>query len=277
MKDLRIEFKIEDVKFVVTSITNHVITAAYPKHCHGKDSYEVHYIPFGYGSAIVDGVTYPLEPNSLFITGPGVFHEQIPNAQEPMCEYGINFDVFYKKERIKKNSAIHTFLSNTAWYGKDNQNIIIIFKQIFDEMSNRYTGYTDNLEALCKMLIILMIRNYEKTARSFQMMPEFSLNTARNLTIEKAFLYDYNALTLDSLSERIGLSNRQTERLLKEQYGKTFSQKRTEARMSKALMLLEEKKPITEIADILGYSSCEHFSNAFKSFFGKSTRNYRKG
>ena len=194
-----------------------------------------------------------------------------------MSEYGINFDVFFKSEKVKKSSAVHTFLSNTFWFGQDNQNLIIIFKQIFEELSNRFTGYTYNLEALCKMLLILIIRNYEDSPRSFSILPEFSLNTARNLIIENAFLYDYSSITLDLLSERIGLSKRQTERLLKDQYGKTFLQKRTEARMSAAIILLEAKKPIREIAEILGYSSCEHFSNSFKQFYGSSPKNYAKG
>lgn len=142
MKDLCIEFKIDDVKFVVTSISNKLITSTYPKHCHSKNSYEIHYIPSGYGSVIVDDISYEIGPNTLYTTGPGVFHEQIPNQDEPMSEYGINFDVFFKSEKVKKSSAVHTFLSNTFWLGQDNQNLIIIFKQIFEELSNRFTGYT---------------------------------------------------------------------------------------------------------------------------------------
>lgn len=173
MKDLCIEFKIDDVKFVVTSISNKLITSTYPKHCHSKNSYEIHYIPSGYGSVIVDDISYEIGPNTLYTTGPGVFHEQIPNQDEPMSEYGINFDVFFKSEKVKKSSAVHTFLSNTFWFGQDNQNLIIIFKQIFEELSNRFTGYTYNLEALCKMLLILIIRNYEDSSRSFSILPEF--------------------------------------------------------------------------------------------------------
>jgi AraC-like DNA-binding protein len=123
-------------------------------------------------------------------------------------------------------------------------------------------------------LIILIIRNYEKASRSLNILPEFSLDVARNLTVEEAFLYEYKTITMDALSERIGLSKRQTERLLKEQYGKTFLQKRTQARMSAALILLEAGKTITQVAEIVGYSSCEHFTNAFKQFYGKSPRNY---
>lgn len=274
MKNLYIEFKIDDVKFVVTNITNQIITTTYPEHCHGKNSYEIHYIPFGYGTVIINNISYDISPNTLYITGPNVMHEQIPNPCEPMSEYGINFDVFFKKENIKKNNAINTFLYNDFWLGQDRQDLNFIFKQIFDELTNRFTGYTYNLEALCKMLVILIIRNYEKKSHSFNILPKFSPDAARNLTIEEAFLYEYKTLTMEALSERLGLSIRQTERLLKEQYGKTFLQKRTQARMSAALTLFESHKTVSQVAELVGYSSCEHFTNAFKKFYGKSPRNY---
>jgi AraC-like DNA-binding protein len=274
MKDLEISFKIDDVSFAVTNISNKLITSAYPRHCHGKNSYEVHYIPIGYGTVIVDNVPYSISPNTLYITGPNVMHEQISDQQEPMSEYGINFDVVCRNENAGKGGKIGLFLANDFWFGQDSQNMAVVFRQIFDELTNRYTGYVSSLEALCKMLIILIVRNYEKASRSFSIVPGFSLNTARNLTVEEAFLYEYKTITMDSLSEKIGLSRRQIERLLKEQYGKTFLQKRTEARMSAALILLESKKTVSQVAELVGYSSCEHFTHAFKQFYGKSPRDY---
>ena len=102
MMDLYISFTIDAVEFVVTNISNQIITSVYPKHCHGKNSYEIHYIPFGYGTVIIDEQSYAISPNTLYITGPNIMHEQLPDRQEPMCEYGINFDVYFKNEKIKK-------------------------------------------------------------------------------------------------------------------------------------------------------------------------------
>jgi AraC-like DNA-binding protein len=89
-------------------------------------------------------------------------------------------------------------------------------------------------------------------------------------------LYEYNTLTLEILSSRLGLSRRQTERLLKDQYGKTFQQKRTEARMSAATVLLRSSsQSISDISDQLGYSSVEHFSNAFRKYWDMGPRDFR--
>ena len=97
------------------------------------------------------------------------------------------------------------------------------------------------------------------------------------LTIEEAFLYDYKDLTLSALAARVNLGPRQTERLLNKHYNMTFSQKKAEARMSAALLLLRgTQKSIGEISEELGFSSPEHFSNAFKKYFHKTPAAYRK-
>ena len=47
--------------------------------------------------------------------------------------------------------------------------------------------------------------------------------------------------------------------------------------MSAAVILLSDPaKSITAVAEDLGYSSIEHFSSAFKSYYHVSPRQYRK-
>ena len=95
--------------------------------------------------------------------------------------------------------------------------------------------------------------------------------------IEEYFLYEYQDLTLEKLSSRLGLSHRQTERLLQKHYGMTFLQKKFEAKMSAALILLQDpSNSITEISVQLGYSSVEHFSAAFRKYYGISASEWRK-
>ena len=76
----------------------------------------------------------------------------------------------------------------------------------------------------------------------------------------------------------MNLSERQTQRLLQQNFGKTFSQKLTDARMAAAAQLLEGTDlSVTQIAERSGYSSIEHFSTAFRRRMGCSPREYRKG
>ena len=51
------------------------------------------------------------------------------------------------------------------------------------------------------------------------------------MIIEKMFLYEKD-FTLSQLSSNLGLCERQTQRLLKKYYGKTFTQKKKETKNS---------------------------------------------
>lgn len=97
------------------------------------------------------------------------------------------------------------------------------------------------------------------------------------LKIEEAFLYQFRTLTLAGLARGVGLSERQLQRLLRERYDQTFTQKRTEARMRAAnLLLAEGRLPITRIAGEVGYSGPEHFCAEYKKYMGMTAREYRR-
>ena len=76
---------------------------------------------------------------------------------------------------------------------------------------------------------MLAVRNYESGGSKLPFSPlaEKSPLPEQNYSlIEESFLYGYRDLTLEELSSHLGLSPRQTERLLRSQYGKTFRQKK---------------------------------------------------
>lgn len=97
------------------------------------------------------------------------------------------------------------------------------------------------------------------------------------LKIEEAFLYRYAMITLPVLAQEVGLSARQLQRGLTGHYGATFSEKRREARMRAALLLLGAGKlPVARIAEETGYSCTEHFCAEFKRYYGMTAGAYRR-
>lgn len=266
--------------FHVSNIVLEQFTRSIPKHSHSKNSYEIHYIPYGYGKASINGSDYEVTPNTLFITGPFVEHAQIPNKEEPMCEYCIYLKIgrsSLPSESPSEKSLITLFRQTDFWFGQDTQDIHTLMKQLFAELERRHTGYSILAESLLKQLIIKLIRNYENKTEASTGQTGPNLIDNKYLIIEECFLYEYRTLTLEKLSARLGLGIRQTERLLKDHYGKTFLQKKTEARMSAASILLQNSDiSITQIAEDTGYSCVEHFSAAFKRYYGQSASSYRK-
>ena len=182
-----------------------------------------------------------------------------------------------KKKRKDSQSIIAIFEENEFWFGEDQQNIHVVMQQIFRELETEYTGYIINVQTLLQQLVIMIVRNYENNKASTNHFERSNPGDNTYFIIESNFLYEYQSITLDKLARRLGLSNRQTERLLQKYYGKTFLKLKTEAKMSVAIILLrDQNKNITSISNDLGYSSVEHFSNAFKRYYHMSASAYRR-
>lgn len=252
---------------------------SFPVHSHSKNSWEIHYIPYGKGIITLSDMPYQVEPGSFFITGPHTEHSQFPSPESPMGEYCIylKFDSRSRPLIQKENPRfLNHFFQTDCFLGTDKQNLHPLMQSIFQELEQQNIGYHTVLEALLTQLLVFSVRNME-LCENAEPSTESTISDRNYLIIEEYFLYEYHDLSLEQLSRRLGLSHRQTERLLQKHYGKTFLLKKYEAKMSAALILLKENsKNITEISVLLGYSSVEHFSAAFKKYYGLSPRQWIK-
>lgn len=275
--DMDIHFTIDSVPIHALNIVFERFTRPIPSHSHGNGCYEIHYIPFGYGKLKADGRKYDIAPDTLYVTGPHVEHAQTPIQPNPMQEYCVYIKIRDTLRNKKDSPIMNAFLSTPFWIGKDTQGIHALMRQLFSELEQRYVGYQNQVAFLLSQLLIYMVRNYEQCPISQTAFDRNNLTDSKSIIIEEYFLYEYQSLSLNVLADRLKLSPRQTQRLLMEQYQKSFQQKKTEARMSAAAVLLSDAdKNITAIAEELGYSSAEHFSSAFKKYYMASPREYRK-
>lgn len=277
-RNLKISYEIDGVIFTVLSIGKDTFHSPIPRHSHSKNSYELHYISSGTGTLIADSVKYELSPNDFFMTGPGIEHEQISNPLDPMTEYGIYLQISNEK-RLAKRSPINLFINNKFWFGNIDLKCYEIMKSILEELENQPYGYEQMLPPLLKQLTIMIIREYNRGKKNnkAQIEKNISPQDLLYLNIEEEFLYNYKDISLDILSENLNIGARQIERILKNHYGKTFTQMKTDARMSAAgLLLTETGDSIQNIAEKLGYSSSEHFTNAFKGYYKITPSKYRK-
>jgi len=278
--NINISFSLDQMNFRLMNIVNCHFKKSIPTHSHGSNSYEIHYIYSGYGKVKINEVFYDLKPGTLYITGPLIGHAQIPCSEDPMCEYCVYLEVTREKGKRKKSieeTISDLFVSNPFWLGADKQNILSIMQQLFCEIEHQLFGYEESIISLLRQLIISIVRNYMEITSISRNYTHLTFTDNKPLVIEEYFLYEYNNLSLEDLSSRLNLSPRQTERYLKEHYGKTFIQKKTESKMATAALLLSDSSmSITNVSDDLGYSSIEHFSTAFKRYYGYSPSEYRK-
>lgn len=277
-RDLKLTFSIGDTFFDVLSLSHEKIIKPYPRHAHSKNSYELHFVPEGKGTLVINETKYDINPGTLFMTGPEIPHEQVSCREDPMTEYAIYLQT---AKDFSSDQILNTFLKCSFWFGKARPSLYTQMEELFKELQQRQPGYDLMIKSILQQIILNIARHY-LGAKGYAPQNKLSLqqnliNEKAYLIIEEAFLYDYKTITLEKLANRVSLSLRQTERLLQKHYNQSFIQKRTEARMSAASQLLTETDlNILAISEDLGYASPEHFTNAFKKYYGMSPTTFRK-
>ena len=234
--NLDIQFILDNVHFQILNIAFEKFENAVPTHSHGARSYEIHYVPIGYGTAEIEGTDYEISPETLFVTGPYIAHQQTPRTDNPMGEYCIYLTCFSDRETESAaginrlsggagpGSVGQVFLNTHFWFGKDTQNLNILMRQLFFELEHRLPGYLEQTHALMVQLIVSIVRNYRKPAGVTNDITTCSLGDIKAFLIDSYFLYEYKSLSLTDLAQRLSISPRQIERFLNEYYGKTFQQ-----------------------------------------------------
>lgn len=223
-----LQFEWDNFDFTLQHFGKGVFTKNMAGHSHSKNSYELHYITNGEGTLTTDNQSYSLHKGVFFVTGPNVYHQQSTNLENPLTEVYIYIQASGKKTN---NALASTFLS-THFFLQEDYPFGDLFERLLHEEFEKKWGYQNNISALMQLLMTEITRAYwpDHIALTEN---NSNQNDKRFILIENAFIYNPEDLTLRSLSELIGLCERQTQRLLQKYYGKSFKEKKADAIMSK--------------------------------------------
>lgn len=254
------------------SIMYGVFQEDFPGHSHARNNYELHYVTEGLGKLITYEKNYKLQKNILYITGPGKYHMQKTSHDNNMKEFCLYFEL----ESPADDLFFNIFRDRNFWIGRCSKNIKKLFLQIY-ELNQKDSLYHDlQINYLLCLLILELTKIYEPQvlnlkSQNYEYLSEDALN------IDWIFLSAYSNLTLQSLADSLGLSTRQTQRILMTNYGQTFQQKKNEARLEHAKILLSDKTlTIQQIAEACGFYGGAAFCNFFKKYTGITPTDYRK-
>jgi AraC-like DNA-binding protein len=246
------------------------------RHCHS--SYELHFIPYGYGKVVLDDAIYDIKPGTFYLTGPSIYHLQISDIKDPMVEYCLNFNIIKGKNKdisISKSEldSITNIISNVKfWFGHDLYGTIAIFEKIFDELDKKMVGYNLTIASYITQIIVNTARSYAGSHPVAYELPVKTLDSKRE-NIIGMFLEEKcgENLQLSDVADLLCTSVRQTERIFNQIYGKGFKQVLNAIRIEKATQLIIDTSiPIELISQKVGYSSSSYFGRIFKDHTGKT-------
>ena len=244
-------------------------------HAHGD--YEYHFVMEGTSKIKVDGVVSDLTENQAVIIAPDTFHKFI-------CE-DDNAKILSITFSIKKSSRGASYF-NVIDNALIKKGYILLphSKQVADLLygfiSTIYSKNALSFEEMRAYLTIIFVKIFSFISSDFSSdenpysAKDYDLRT---YAIDEFFNLHYmENLSIKKLAKILNLSEKQTERTVKQIYGVTFKQKLTEKRINVAKdLLFETENSINKIAELVGYSSYNGFYSAFVKVVGFSPEQWK--
>lgn len=234
-----------------------------------KHSYwELTYVDKGELLTTIDGVSYHLKQGDLIFYAPMQFHTQSTFEKISSSYLTINF---------KMNFNHADLLCNKIFSLKRDSYFIVT--RLIEELSNDNLYSNDLSLCYLKQLIIQMLRldnSYFHSKPTTHMQ-----QTYENELLNDILLYIdnniYEKISVSTLCEHFCISTSMLHSLFRKNMNNTAKNYINELKLSKSKELIRNSThTLSEISEMLGFSSIHYFSKKFKSYFNISPTEYSK-
>ena len=234
-----------------------------------KHSYwELTYVDKGELLTTIDGVSYHLKQGDLIFYAPMQFHTQSTFEKISSSYLTINF---------KMNFNHADLLCNKIFSLKRDSYFIVT--RLIEELSNDNLYSNDLSLCYLKELIIQMLRLDNS---HFHSKPTTNMQqTYENELLNDILLYIdnniYEKISVSTLCEHFCISASMLHSLFRKNMNNTAKNYINELKLSKSKELIRNSThTLSEISEMLGFSSIHYFSKKFKSYFNISPTEYSK-
>lgn len=281
--DLDYRLRIGNLEILILYIHFQYSDPSWVERNHSHSSYELHYIPSGRGILGSGGKEYEIVPGTVYLTGPGVYHEQKTDPANPMMEYCINFEIRMSRRdggsaaAYEEEQLARWLLSTKFWFGKDLFNSGYLFEQIYRELEEKRIGYYISSRNYIFQILLNMIRSFMGPLRANYPIPIKTLYENRIQILDHHLYYAYqDNVSVSEIAREMGVSCRQFQRICKEHFHMSFQDKRNEIRMENAKLYLKTTSDTIEaVAERVGFSSASYFVQMFRRMEGVTPKQYR--
>ncbi len=172
------------------------------------------------------------------------------------------FDFFLTPQKDEKSDDYIHLRFSDEWVVRSLLELMIV------EYANPKTDTQAVLRPLVLTLLMQVAREYKNS----------NVRKQEMTVVEQVVQYiseNFAHVSLADLSSHFSYHPNYLSGLLTKELGKTFSQVVLEQRMQRAVSLLQGTSlPISEIADMLGYSNSSNFYKAFREYYHASPRDF---
>ena len=236
---------------------------------HTHNHVELFYIVGGKGQFLIEDQLYPVNTNHLVIINPNVTHTEVSLNAQPL-EY-IVLGIEGVELSITSNSDNPFCILDHF----ESMDITSCLRNILREMELKQPGYEDICQAFMEILIIRLMRS---TDLSVPAEPQNNVGNHQCATVRRYIDYHFKeSLTLDQLAEEAHMNKYYLSHAFKREYGVSPINYMISRRINESKYLLAETDlSLSQIAQLLGFSSLSYFSQVFRKTQGVSPMEYRQ-
>lgn len=260
---------------------------------HGHDFVELVYVVSGEAKHIFEGDIYPIQSGDAFFINPGEEHTYAFNPDQEIEIINCLFmpsliqDALLRELGISQSMDyfyVHPFLNNKERFhhrlnlrGHEALAVLAILENMIAELTQKHPGY-DTLIRLRMVELQVLLSRYYRFQQSLQLT---SRQSERDMAIKRirGYLERYynQKISLETLSSIFNISERQLNRLMKQEIGMSVIELLHHIRIERAKQLLSRSgEKVVTIANMVGYDDSAFFSKLFTRLVGCPPGKYRR-
>ena len=235
---------------------------------HTHNHMELFFIIGGKGQFLIEDRLLPVDVNNLVIINPNVVHTEVSLNAQPL-EY-----IVLGVEGIQLATSD---TSNGQFSILEHFEVVEIsscLRNILREMEQKNTGYEDICQAYMEILIIRLMRSTALAVPSESQ----TVSANRQCAAVRRYidLHFKEALTLEQLAEEGHMNKFYLSHAFKREYGVSPINYMISKRIEESKYLLAETDlSMTQISQLLGFSSLSYFSQVFRRTQSVTPMEYR--
>lgn len=238
-----------------------------------QQHYTVHVVLRGKGTLVLNGKTYALGENYLFVTPPCVKVTTTPSAEDPWKYFWLGFSGKAAQQIV---SLAGFTLNEPVFVTKNDKRIRkIVFDLIKD---TKQKNSPCRLFAISALLEIFAVIGNERKKTNALHKPAFStdgyIRRAVQIIEERYADPEFKA---SDISDELFISHSFLCRIFNQYTYVTPRQYLIQYRLEQARVYLEKtNEPVQKICELVGFNDYFHFSKQFKRYHGYSPMQYRR-
>lgn len=263
----------------VNSFREHFQKHDFIEKMHRHNFYLLVFFTNGSGVHTIDFDTFPVKEGSLFVMQPGQMHtwtlSDDTDGYIVFCSKEA-FNLYFKSKAIEDYAYFKSFknVPDVLLSNLEIEKIKFYFELMLLEYQNEMLYKKDKILNLLDIVFIEISRlsNVQKDSTKshyINKLKQFELVLERNFKTEKS-----PSFYADGLSISLKHLNRITKEILNETVTTLITQR---VLLESKRYMVEGNLTITQISDLLGFSSTSYFLKLFKKHTGQTPKSFKKG